>query len=122
MKIRALSGLAAAALLAGCSTMAVDSTYIGTLTTDDGKITATAYETLAGGMICCGFRIQAYNAHPVDMCVHAYGGGGGRATALVPAGETRNVLWVDSTGWVEGTYGITTWDPRVAPCVGMGPA
>ena len=111
---------AAAMALAGCSTLAVDSTYIGTLDTEDG-VTGTAYETLTAGMICCGFRIQVHNARSTDVCVHAYGGGGGRNTALVRAGETKDVLWVDSTGWVSGSYGMNTWDPRSGPCVGMGP-
>jgi hypothetical protein len=123
MRIRMLAAVAAgaAAALAGCSTLAMDSTYIGTLASDDGMVTATAYETLTAGVVCCGFRMQVRNQHPTDICVYAYGGGGGRNTTLVRAGETKDVLWTDSTGWVSGSYGFRSWDPRTAPCVGMGP-
>ena len=121
LNTRMLMSIAAASALAGCSTMAMDSEYIGTLTTDDGNVTATAYETLTAGVVCCGFRMQAVNRNSTDVCVHAHGGGGGRNTTLLKAGETKDVLFTDSTGWVSGSYGIRTWDPRTAPCVGMGP-
>jgi hypothetical protein len=122
MRIRMLGALAAAVMLAGCSTMAVDDSHIGTLRSDDGTVVANAYETLTAGVVCCGFRMEVYNGNPVDICVRAYGGGGGSATDRVKAGETKTVLWTDSTGWVSGSYGFSSWDPRTAPCVGMGPA
>ena len=120
-KALGVTGVLMGVALAGCASIAMDNRHLGSLRTDDGMVTFEAYETLAAGMICCGFRMQATNHHPTDVCVHAYGGGGGRNTTVLKAGETKDVLFTDSTGWVYGSYGFRTWDPRNAPCVGMGP-